>query len=361
MKYNIVETDSHNHLADYNFRIDNNTTTVVYYMTERCNFKCEFCTGWHKGENDCLTDKYSVGQIEDHFNDLSQRIGKSLYIWLTGGEPSVATNFTELSVALTKNHKIELQTNLTTKNIKKFANSVDPSRVGEVMATYHPDTLCKNADLEELYFTNFDYLTSRGFSVVFKTVAFPGVLDEFVNKKIPYYQSRLPRNTKMLIQPFIAVIKGDGGKIREYPYDYTEHEKEILGKILSYRRNETLDYIAGAKSFCGMRCDAGNGFIAINKTGRAYRCVADMVQDKNSMGELMKNNIVLMKNYQKCTRSRCGAPYWALWYGMNAWKYCGDAGEKMRDYAKIKYCRKYQGLRGGVTELIDKLFVKQSK
>lgn len=101
--------------GDYKFRVDQEYLTVVFYLTECCNFRCSYCVGWHDGVRDCLTDKYHVEEIVDHFRYLQESSGKKLYIWLTGGEPSVVTNFSELVRLLTIDMEIELQTNLCTK------------------------------------------------------------------------------------------------------------------------------------------------------------------------------------------------------------------------------------------------------
>ena len=154
------------HVGDYHYRISKEYTTVVWYLTERCNFRCDYCVGWHHGGKDCLTDLFSVEEIVEAFHRMQKNSKRKLYIWLTGGEPSIVTNFNQLALQLTQDMHIELQTNLCTKHIVQFAKEVDPQKVGDVMATYHSSILDKNKALKSLYFKNFQLLSEQGFNVI---------------------------------------------------------------------------------------------------------------------------------------------------------------------------------------------------
>src|SRR4030042_6306123 len=305
-------------VGDYKFRISRDHITVVWYLTERCNFKCSYCVGWHNGGRDCLSDKYFVEEIVNHFRYLQDNSEKKLYIWLTGGEPSIVTNFSELVRQLTNYMDIELQTNLCTKHIKDFAKNVDPKRVGEVMATYHGEILDRNDSLRKLYFENFKLLMNRGFTVVLKMVAFPKEIPD-LRDKVAWLKRQLPNDAIILIQPFIAGTTGPKEHPNSYPYCYTEEEKRILQEVIQVRRTEIFDYINGAGWFQGMKCDAGKGFIAMDKNGDVFRCVHDLVHKQNSLGNLVKKNISLLDVPKPCQITHCSAPFWALWYGINPW------------------------------------------
>ena len=319
-------------VGDYKFRVGQEYLTVVFYLTERCNFRCSYCVGWHDGGRDCLTDKYPVEEVVDHFRYLQESSGKKLYIWLTGGEPSVVTNFSELVRLLTMDMDIELQTNLCTKYIRDFAKSADPKRVGEVMASYHSETLDRNDSLRKLYFENFRLLVEQGFTVVLKTVALPHEIPQ-LKDKIAWLRTQLPDNAIILVQPFIAGEVGPREHPNSYPYLYTEEEKRTLQEVVQVRRAEIFDYINGAGWFHGMRCDAGRGFIAMDKNGDAFRCVRDMTLRQNPLGNLIKRNIQLLDVPKPCRAPHCSAPFWSLWYGVNPWDYMGRKAED------CQYCR----------------------
>lgn len=323
MKISILENGD-KQVADYQYRIRKDYTTVVYYLTEQCNFKCKYCTGWNAGVKDCLTDRHSVGEIVDSFIHLQEDSGQKIYIWLTGGEPSVVTNFPILMQQLTKYIDIELQTNLCTRSIKEFARLANPSHVGEVMATYHDDILKENNSLKQLYFDNFKMLTESGYNVVLKIIAPPGQLSNFKDK-LCLLKEKLPIDSPILIQPFLSGKElSPKEHCSSYPYAYTQEDRRYLNDIVEIRRGEIFDYINGAGWFEGMICDAGRGFIAINKRGDAYKCVRDMIHKTHLMGNLVKNNIVLHNRSQVCRTPYCYAPFWGLWYGVKPWKYIGD-------------------------------------
>ena len=339
-------------VGDYKFRINQEYTTVVYYLTERCNFRCSYCVGWNKGGRDCLTDKYPVKKIIDDFRYLQDTSGKKLYVLLTGGEPSLVTNFGELVRGLTTYMDIELQTNLCTKYIRDFAKNADPGRVGHVMASYHAETLDKKVSLRKLYFENFRLLMEQGFTVVLKTIALPKEIPQ-LKDKIALLKTQLPDKAVILVQPFIAGSLGSKECPNSYPYRYTQEEKRILWEVMPVRKGEIFDYINGAGWFQGMKCDAGRGFIAMDKNGDTFRCVHDMVYWGNrsidrsnlikrnihllntlkSLGNLIKRNIHLLNTPKPCLLPYCSAPFWALWYGVNPWDYMG---KKARD---CEYCR----------------------
>ena len=319
-------------VGDYKFRVDQEYLTVVFYLTESCNFNCSYCIGRHREEMDCLTDKYPVEEIVDHFRYLQESSGKKLYIWLTGGEPSIVSNFSELVRQLTIDMDIELQTNLCTKYIKDFAKSANPKRVGEVMASYHAETLDRNDSLRKLYFKNFRLLMEQGFTVVLKTIAIPGEISQ-LKDKIAWLRTQLSDDALILVQPFITGDVGPREHPNSYPYVYTEEEKRELQEVVQVRRAEIFDYINGAGWFRGMRCDAGRGFIAMDKNGDVFRCVRDMGLKQNPLGNLIKRNIQLLDVPKPCRAPHCNAPFWSLWYGVNPWDYMGRKAED------CQYCR----------------------
>ena len=320
-------------VGDYKFRINQEYTTVVFYLTERCNFRCSYCTGWYNGGRDCLTDKYPVEEIVDHFRYLQDNSGKKLYIWLTGGEPSLVTNFAELVRLLTIDMDIELQTNLCTKYIKDFAKNANPSRVGQVTATYHGETIDRNDSLRKLYFENFKLLAEQGFTVVLKTIAQPKEIPQ-LKDKVAWLKTQLPDKAIIFVQPFIAGKVGPKEYPNSYPYLYTQEEKSVLEEVMWVRKTEIFDYINGAGWFRGMKCDAGRGFIAMDKNGNAFRCVHDMLYRENSLGNLIKRNIQLLNIPKPCPVPYCGAPFWALWYGVNPWDYI-DKKAQDREYCRF--------------------------
>ena len=328
----IVLNNGDTQLADYKFRINKEYTTVSFAITERCNFRCSYCMQAHSDERDTLTDKYPVEEIVDHFRYLQENSGKKLYVWLTGGEPSLVTNFGELVRGLTGYMDIELETNLCTKYIKDFAENADPKRVGQVVASYHGETIDKNERLRKLYFENFRLLMERVFTVVCKIIALPEEIPH-LKDKVAWLKRQLPDEAIIFVHTLISGEIGPKEHPTSYLYLYTEEEKRILQEVMQVRRVELFDYINGAGYFQGMKCDAGRGIIVIDKNGDAFRCWSNTIYGRIPLGNLIKRNIHLLDAPKPCPAPYCQCTPWALWYGVNPWDYIG---KKAQD---CQYCR----------------------
>lgn len=318
-----VQKDGNIQTGDYRFRKGREFTNVVFIITERCNFRCSYCLGWNiSAKNDTLIDKFSVNRVVDDFRHLQENSGQKLYITLTGGEPSLIAYFGEFVEKLTYYCYIELQTNLCTKSIKDFANRANPERVGQVMATYHEETVDKSIALEKLYFENFRILFEKKFTVVLKIIALPERIFN-LERKLAYLRQQLPEKALILVQPFINW---------QYPYKYNENEQKVLRRVVKVRRNEIFDYIRGGGKFPGMECSAGSGFIVMNRSGNIYPCYSQLMRGKK-LGNLIERNVQLFGSPQSCPVDHCGTPFWGLWYGVNPWDYMNQKKEN------CQYCR----------------------
>jgi len=303
--------------GDYPFRIKRDCTNVVYIVTEQCNFQCKYCLGWNKAsKDDTLVDRLGADKVAADFRFLQESSRQQLYITLTGGEPSLITDFIPFVQKLAEFAFIELQTNLCTKSIQDFANSIDPKRIGQVMASYHNETVEKSDVLTLRYFENFHLLADRGFTVVFKIIALPWQLSSLADR-LKEYKNKLPKDAPILVQPYIY---------EKYPNAYSKEEKALIEPLLRTRKSEILDYIDGAGEFEGMGCDAGAGFIVMDRQGYAYPCYSQFPHKK--LGNLINRNIKLFDGPQLCPMPFCGTPFWALWYGMNSWEYVNRSSEK---------------------------------
>lgn len=310
-------------LGDYRFRKNKRFTEVVYLITQVCNFDCEYCVGWHERiRRDTLIDKFSCDRVVDDFRYLEQNTGQQLYIVLTGGEPTLISNFVEFVRKLTKYFFVELQTNLCTKFIKSFAQRINPERIGQIQASYHSGILDKKPALKKLYLKNFQSLLEKKFSIALKIVAVPWRLTNLKNE-LAQIKNQFSEEFPILIQPFID---------SRYPAAYSREEKEILSKLLKVRRTEGLDCINGAGYFKGMKCGAGSSFVMMDNFGNVYPCHSGF-RTKKLLGNLANRDIQFYEGPQPCPVTWCGTVLRALWYGENPWDYIHKNREE------CKYCR----------------------
>jgi radical SAM protein with 4Fe4S-binding SPASM domain len=66
---------------------------LIFYVTNRCNFRCEFCFYYAEIEKGRKIDELDLGEIEK----LSKTIGPLLQLSLTGGEPFLRKDLTKVT------------------------------------------------------------------------------------------------------------------------------------------------------------------------------------------------------------------------------------------------------------------------
>lgn len=304
-------------LGDWEFRIDPDATIIVYMNTHRRNFKCSYCCGGNTGKpGDCLNDIFGINKVVDAFRFLQEQTERKLYIWFSGGEPSIINNWGEFIAKLTEFVSVGLETNLCTSGTTEFAKMVNPERVGHICAAYHFETLDRNAQFEKLYVENFHLLIQAGFAPACKVIAVPWELSPLTKfeDRLAKIRTKLPERI-IFASPFIGLWNG-----KTYPFAYTPEQQKFLNEIMTVRKTEQLNYIRGAQKMAGMLCDAGCGITYLSREGFLYRCWADGRNGK-PLGNLMERNIRLKDSLEPCPYENCGCPLWGLWEGFKPWKY----------------------------------------
>lgn len=178
----------------------------------KCNFRCPYCwfyKEWislvrrniHLAPDECFS---CWRRIYDKYGELE--------IEITGGEPFIYPNFTELIEQLSGIHKLIIATNLSI-GVKDFIDKVDSSRV-KVIPTFHP-LFAKF----EPFLENALLLKENGFTDNIIYLAYPVQI-----KQISYYAERFSRKgLGFLINNFWGEYKGVS-----YPDGYTKEEREII-------------------------------------------------------------------------------------------------------------------------------------
>ncbi len=69
---------------------------VIFFVTNRCNFRCEFCFYYDEIEKGQKPDELSLDEIRR----FAPTIGPLMQLSLTGGEPFLRKDFTEVTKIL---------------------------------------------------------------------------------------------------------------------------------------------------------------------------------------------------------------------------------------------------------------------
>lgn len=235
-----------------------------WMLTNACNFRCDYChpnIAVHKNELP------QHGKTPDQIAEAFLKIGQRLHLSMSGGEPLMFPEFSEFCRTITRNgHSVSMNTNLSYKDeIIKFAEIIDPAKVGIINAALHK----MERDRQELSIESFAEdivrLQDRGFNVQVFYVLYPPLLDSFEEDAV-YLRS--------LGVAKIAgkIFKGVYQK-RSYPAAYSPTDRI---KILNYANNSypvTAEYLEDKQhAFKGLPCAAGMSFFKVEVNGNVQRC-----------------------------------------------------------------------------------------
>ncbi len=276
---------------------------LQWTLFEGCNLSCEYCSGRQnlaKISQDKLTRfsqffyfgwKKFFPSPKNNAVDVDRLMaaldhsGKTYFIGLTGGEPSLHPDFARLCRKLTEKHYIVFTSNFTAgAPLADVAASVDPGRVEEIVASLHIKELEKRG-LVDRYVDNFLLFKNRGFKIRAAVVAYPPLAGEIAGYR--RYFSR--RGVDFLCVPFSGFWQGN-----LYPESYSAGELDLFGldrsvKTLYHRR--------------GQACNAGYNVCVISPRGAATPCYLLL----NRQGNIY-HKINFRKKMTVCSALRCGCP-----------------------------------------------------
>ena len=338
MKRNICKLPNGDmQLGGYAIRKDKKGLNLAWIITKHCVLNCPYCIGWKSPKSmPTLIDKAGgvnrlVNKIK-RFRDINK---KKLYITISGGEPTLVKDLPVLINALNKNNiMVELHTNLTTSKFINFLPAVQPSKMGQVMATYHGWKLDHNNKAQQLYMSNFKKGWDAGLTMVLKTIVTPAEIFTF-EKKIERLKKLLPEGAPIL--PWVSIRgrpRSPTNANGAYPQAYTKEEGKILDRITQYRYTEQKLYRLGGGFFKNMPCAAGSAYAYMDIDGNIFPCYG-LNKLNFSFGNILEQAVKLNDGLVNCPIPYCGTPFWGLWYGKNPWKYVPNAVRKNSYYNRF--------------------------
>lgn len=270
-----------------------------------CNYDCTYCISRAPKEHP-LVGRLSPQQYLDFFNST----GKIWLLHLTGGEPFVHRDFLDLCRALTSRHYISLNSNLSSRRVRDFVSTVDPSRVQYIHCGVHVEERDLKKGWRPLR-DNVALLLERGFPVFASLVMTPAAFADY---------ARVAEEFTPLGVPLIPKVLRGGFEGRWYPQAYTAAERErfrafsdqaesLAGAAHDPTVNPFLDrdYLDGFPNFRGIECSAGRLFVSIGYDGKIFRC-----GQRTILGNIFERRLNLFSQDRPCDDEYC--PYWCLRY-----------------------------------------------
>jgi len=276
------------------------THHVYWRLLENCNFSCPYCfrdgIDPNHGHPDASRGRYPAEQLAGFFD----RTGFKWRILLTGGEPFLYPDIIELAVALTRNHELSVNTNLSTKNVNAFADSVSPTAVHSIYASLHPDEREKIPGGEKRFLERILLLQDRGFNVKLVVVTYPPLLPRLLEYKEHYERGGVRHFS---IKTFRGIYQG-----KLYPRSYTAAERAFIRQhAISRYESDTVDERLG---FFGRRCVSGHSAFQMDALGNLTRCNTLA----GSYGNLFAGTYRFDRRPRPCPIAKCGCPYQGLRY-----------------------------------------------
>jgi len=289
---NLKPTLSKNAVRDISLELlDNYENKVVWNLNTLCNYRCPYCffpAEVLEKEHESV-GKYSIEHIAKSFDDTKRQ----WLILISGGEPFLYKPFVSLAKELTKNHHIQLTTNMSRPGVYEFADKISPDRVMIVSASLHMIDIEKRGEkaLQD-FIDKCLYLQERNFLVMVNYVTYP-----------PHF-SRIEDDFKYLkaagVKSVSALTFRGRYEGKLYPEAYSEEQLSLIEKLAIDKRLETAISRKGLY-FKGELCDAGYRYFQMSPDGTLSRCCSI----SENHGNLFEGTAKFNEKAKPCTVGLC--------------------------------------------------------
>jgi len=304
---------------------------IKWKVTYRCNFRCPYC--FCRNKWDIFPDELKdIDTIVEGFD----RLGRTCQVFFSGGEPFLFPNFIELCKRLTQRHFISINTNISHKDVKRFAEEIDPRRVRFLNCAVHLEERLRKNILED-FIQTYNLLQNKGFIVFASYVVYPNLVKR-LESDYAFFKSRgIILRTKVYrgkYLPFpilnhLLLWRVKWFKkyfMRRYPGAFSPKDKAIIRKCIDegLRDRDTSSFpdvekeggrflypsldkhhLDGVPSFKGYECQAGREVVTMDSLGEVHCCYDG--KDRH-MGNLFKDGIKLFDKPIICSYNSCSCP-----------------------------------------------------
>lgn len=279
---------------------DTEETQCLWRINQRCNFRCAYC--FRNGIEDQRLETPPLPPAEQ-IAEAFTATGRRWRIHLTGGEPFLQPDIVQISTALTREHRLSINTNLIPIAVRRFGDEVDLSRIHSLNATWHADEIAARG-LERRWLDTFLRLQSRGCNIRLMCLTHPLWL-----RKLPEWMARW--RDAGVAQVYLKVFRGVwNGK----PYPEGFNPEEALQICIMGLTPHEQNIMEGGCSFRGRPCRAGMSAFNLDASGNITRCSSV----SNGYGNLFKGTFSPDSSPRPCTVSACACPYQGLHFSMRS-------------------------------------------
>jgi len=244
-----------------------------------CNYRCSYC--FFEGK----WNEYKKRNIYLHpeewmkyWRRVYAKYGRC-YILITGGEPFTYPDFIKLVSKLSQIHyPINISSNAS-RDLESFVRHIDPERV-YLSVSFQPEF-----EKLENFLEKAKFLRRNKFDGCINFVAYPPFL-----KGIKYYVDKFKSvGEDLKIIPFWGKYNG-----KEYPYGYTQHEKEIIGI-----KDDWFNKVRKK----GSLCPTGQRSALIFPDGKVARC--GQIGERMLIGNFFDPEFRLLDGPLPCDAEAC--------------------------------------------------------
>lgn len=258
-------------------------------LTYACNYSCPYCV------LPPVVKHRTAQEWAAAFKRMKDRHG-TCYIYMSGGEPSIAPGFFDIVEALCEMHVVDLCTNLSW-DVTRLIPRLPPDRF-KVSATFHPTQVGFEEFLEKAVWAR-DYLPQRfppKRSIYF--VAYPPQMD-----RMEEYRRRLDARGLVLVP--LPLMEGD----QQAPAN-SEDEKRLIAAASPNKgtADRKLEFQLQQLKPEGRLCRAGHKYAMIRGDGSVDRCTR---HDDRQLGNFFDENFRLFDAPKVCHKEWC--PFESQW------------------------------------------------
>lgn len=289
---------------------------INFKINNKCNLDCEYCL-WKQHKNfdylECINTLKLIKKLLKEVNDQ-----KNIF-YIHGGESTFHPKFEEIFKDLKfDNTFIELQTNLTTKNVDFLINTFD-----NISVSLHYKEL-KKRNLLDLYLENLEKVSKSGklhnFDIMLENLGKDQkIYLDFIKNNILKY-SEIAKYSEMIYSYWDNDNIMNNSEVfnlnKEFYEKYNKTEK------INQKRSTNENWFSNQVK--GLYCLAGCKKFHIFGNGNVYKCASHETQAIKEFNKVKEDGISeplgniltnyneifkLTKEYKKCEFNYCGGDF----------------------------------------------------